>query len=84
VADRYDPRYYARSPLVDPQGPAGPAGPGARGGRRVVRGDGCCSLLGLPRAANRAAFPADYADEDIGFRCARSAAPAAGGGGRQP
>ncbi len=65
VADAYDPRYYARSPRRNPRGPS--ARPGAR---RVVRGGACCSMFGLPRAANRLAFPDDYADDDIGFRCA--------------
>ena len=38
---------------------------------RAVRGGGCCSMFGLPRASNRVAFPPDYVDEDLGFRCAR-------------
>ena len=63
VADRYDARYYARSPSRNPQGPS-------RGDRHVVRGGACCSMFGLPRAKNRLAFPPDYTDEDIGFRCA--------------
>ena len=63
VADRYDPRYYERSPSRNPRGPS-------RGARRVLRGGACCSMFGLPRAANRLAFPPDYSDEDIGFRCA--------------
>jgi formylglycine-generating enzyme required for sulfatase activity len=67
VADAYDARYYARSPARDPRGPAPGANP-----RRVLRGGACCSMFGLPRAANRLAFPPDYADDDIGFRCARS------------
>jgi formylglycine-generating enzyme required for sulfatase activity len=64
VADLYDPRYYGHSPPADPHGPS-------RGERRVVRGGACCSMFGLPRAANRLAFPPDYRDDDIGFRCAR-------------
>lgn len=40
---------------------------------RVIRGGGCCSILGLPRASNRIALPRSYRDVDIGFRCARSA-----------
>ncbi len=40
---------------------------------RVIRGGGCCSILGLPRASNRLALPRGYRDVDIGFRCARSA-----------
>jgi formylglycine-generating enzyme required for sulfatase activity len=39
---------------------------------RVLRGSGCCSILGLPRASNRMVLPASYRDVDIGFRCARS------------
>lgn len=39
---------------------------------RVVRGGACCSMFALPRAANRVAFPQDYRDVDLGFRCARS------------
>lgn len=64
VADWYDPRYYAHAPSRDPRGPR-------RGERRVVRGGACCSMFGLPRASNRNAFPPDYRDDDLGFRCAR-------------
>jgi formylglycine-generating enzyme required for sulfatase activity len=64
VADRYDARYYRRSPARDPKGPES-------GDRRVVRGGACCSMFGLPRASNRLAFPESYRDLDIGFRCAR-------------
>ena len=39
---------------------------------RVVRGGGCCSILGMPRASDRLALPGSYRDVDIGFRCARS------------
>ena len=49
-----------------------PRGP-RHGERRVVRGGACCSMFGLPRASNRNAFPPDYRDDDLGFRCARSA-----------
>jgi formylglycine-generating enzyme required for sulfatase activity len=28
-------------------------------------------MFGLPRASNRVAFPPDYRDDDLGFRCAR-------------
>ena len=68
VADRYDAAYYAHSPAKNPRGPAA-------GDRRVVRGGACCSMFGLPRAANRVAFPPDYTDEDLGFRCARDPRP---------
>jgi formylglycine-generating enzyme required for sulfatase activity len=64
VADWYDPRYYAHGPATDPPGPR-------KGERRVVRGGACCSMFGLPRASNRNAFPPDYRDDDLGFRCAR-------------
>jgi formylglycine-generating enzyme required for sulfatase activity len=65
VADWYDARYYAHAPARDPHGPR-------RGERRVVRGGACCSMFGLPRASNRLAFPPEYRDDDLGFRCARS------------
>jgi formylglycine-generating enzyme required for sulfatase activity len=39
---------------------------------RVLRGGGCCSMFGLPRASDRLALPGSYRDVDIGFRCARS------------
>jgi formylglycine-generating enzyme required for sulfatase activity len=64
VADWYDPRYYRHAPSTNPRGPR-------RGERRVVRGGACCSMFGLPRASNRNAFPPDYRDDDLGFRCAR-------------
>ena len=66
VADWYDARYYRHAPSANPKGPR-------RGQRRVVRGGACCSMFGLPRASNRLAFPPDYRDADIGFRCARDA-----------
>lgn len=43
---------------------------------RVLRGGGCCSIFGLPRAADRLALPLDYRDGDIGFRCAKDGAAA--------
>jgi formylglycine-generating enzyme required for sulfatase activity len=55
------------------------------GALRVLRGGGCCSIFGLPRASDRLALPAAYRDVDIGFRCARSAAssgPYPGGASR--
>jgi len=64
VADWYDARYYQHAPSDNPRGPS-------RGERRVVRGGACCSMFGLPRASNRNAFPPDYRDDDLGFRCAR-------------
>jgi formylglycine-generating enzyme required for sulfatase activity len=64
VADWYDARYYTHAPSENPRGPS-------KGERRVVRGGACCSMFGLPRASNRNAFPPDYRDDDLGFRCAR-------------
>ncbi len=64
VADWYDAHYYAHAPSTNPHGPR-------HGERRVVRGGACCSMFGLPRASNRNAFPPDYRDDDLGFRCAR-------------
>ena len=65
VNDWYDARYYRHAPAHDPAGPR-------RGERRVVRGGACCSMFGLPRASNRLAFPPDYRDDDLGFRCAKT------------
>jgi serine/threonine-protein kinase len=48
--------------------------PLARPELRVLRGGGCCSIFGLPRASDRLALPLGYRDVDIGFRCARSMA----------
>lgn len=39
--------------------------------RRVIRGGSCCSYFSLPTTTNRLAFPPEYVDRDIGFRCAR-------------
>jgi serine/threonine-protein kinase len=48
--------------------------PLARPELRILRGGGCCSIFGLPRASDRLPLPATYRDVDIGFRCARSGA----------
>lgn len=47
----------------------------ARPELRILRGGGCCSIFGLPRASDRLALPENYRDIDIGFRCARSLLP---------
>jgi formylglycine-generating enzyme required for sulfatase activity len=65
VADWYEASYYRHSPSRNPVGPA-------TGKKRVVKGGACCSMFGLPRASNRLAFPPDYRDDDLGFRCAKS------------
>jgi formylglycine-generating enzyme required for sulfatase activity len=64
TADRYGPYPGREQPLPVPiQG-------------RVVRGGSCCSYFAMPTTTNRLAFPASYRDQDLGFRCARSAEPA--------
>ena len=83
VADRYRPDAYLRptGSTAQPDQRPGPqpvaTGPALQGARpapvlRVLRGGGCCSIFGLPRAADRLGLPEDYRDVDIGFRCARS------------
>ena len=44
-------------------------GPGKN--QRVIRGGSCCSYFAMPTTTNRLSFPPDYADFDIGVRCAR-------------
>ncbi len=66
VADAWSPR-----PARGARNPRGPA----HGARHVVKGGSCCSELLEPRAANRAAFPPTYRDDDLGFRCAYAPAP---------
>ncbi len=68
VADRYDERYYARSPMTDPKGPSS-------GSLRVVRGGAWYSYERTLRISDRGG------DEPIerprgggiGFRCVRNA-----------
>jgi formylglycine-generating enzyme required for sulfatase activity len=71
VEDLYAP-YPGSSTASRPAPRPGPPG------KRVVRGGSCCSYFAMPRAANRLAFPPDYRDGDLGFRCARDAAPSPG------
>lgn len=84
VADRYRVDAYARAS----GGTSGETTGQPVSGRpapvlRVLRGGGCCSIFGLPRAADRLALPEDYRDVDIGFRCARGvAAPGQTGAAR--
>ncbi len=68
VADFYAADYYRHTPAQDPHGPT-------RAATHVVRGGACCSMFGLPRASNRLALPPDYADDDLGFRCALDRGP---------
>jgi iron(II)-dependent oxidoreductase len=69
VADRYAAEYYGSSPAEDPTGPAG-------GRLRVVRGGGWFTGPGCMGVAYRIALPSNWVDFNVGFRCARDAAPA--------
>ncbi|MEW6119786.1 MAG: formylglycine-generating enzyme family protein [Pseudomonadota bacterium] len=64
VADRYQPDYYAQSPMVDPTGPA-------RGERRVRRGGSHHCAPHLVRVNYRAADTPDTRYSVIGFRVVR-------------
>jgi len=64
VLDRYDPRYYDRSPGENPMGPA-------RGGEHVVRGGGWRSGPGCIGVARRHHLPTSWIDCNVGFRCVR-------------
>jgi formylglycine-generating enzyme required for sulfatase activity len=61
--DRYDSRYYARSPASDPTGPAD-------GKWRSLRGGSWNNPVLDCRSAVRCGFPPDYAADTIGFRVA--------------
>jgi formylglycine-generating enzyme required for sulfatase activity len=63
--DRYDEKYYAKSPLRDPAGPAA-------GERRVFRGGSYLDGGERLRAANRAGTEATFRSGVIGFRVAAS------------
>jgi formylglycine-generating enzyme required for sulfatase activity len=60
-ADRYDERYYERSPEADPQGPS-------RGDRHLVRGGSWNNSGHLCRSARRNKHAADFRSEHLGFR----------------
>ena len=64
VWDRYDSDYYAGSPAENPLGPAG-------GSYRVLRGGDWSYDASSMRAANRNYYSPDYANGNLGFRCAR-------------
>ncbi len=65
VGDWYDQDYYASSPATDPLGPE-------TGYGRVLRGGSWYSSAGLLTLTNRSWYFPDEADDDIGFRCAKS------------
>jgi formylglycine-generating enzyme required for sulfatase activity len=66
VQDRYDSKYYAKSPMADPAGPdASDAGRGVRGGTFHDSGPW------LTRVSLRSHFLEDYRHFDLGFRVAR-------------
>ncbi len=64
TADRYDERYYARSPAVDPRGPE-------EGKARVVRGGCWTSDPGRLRSSYRFSLDPSESQVSVGFRCAR-------------
>ncbi len=61
VQDRYDRKYYSKSPATDPQGPE-------KGGKRVTRGGSWINPAYHCRSAARAYYSHDYIDNDIGLR----------------
>ncbi len=71
VADWYDATYYQFSPRESPSGPS--AGP-----LRVLRGGAWNNDAKAIRSANRAGYAPDARRNDVGFRCAKDAAPPGG------
>ena len=66
VQDWYDPKYYAKSPAADPNGPdSSDGGRGVRGGTFHDNGPW------LTRVSLRSHFPEDYRHFDLGFRVVR-------------
>jgi sulfatase modifying factor 1 len=68
-SDWYDERYYAGSPLENPQGPL-------VGTRRVSRGGSWRHQIRITRVAARSSLPPGFKYSDYGFRCAMSIRPA--------
>jgi formylglycine-generating enzyme required for sulfatase activity len=62
-ADWYDPRWYASSPVANPQGP--PAGT-----RRASRGGSWRHHIKISRCAARSSIPPEFCYADYGFRVA--------------
>ena len=73
VADRYDADYYRNSPAEDPPGPE-------KGRFRVIRGGGWFTGPGCMGVGYRLALPSNWADFNVGFRCARDQKPKPGAG----
>jgi formylglycine-generating enzyme required for sulfatase activity len=71
VADRYDATYYQFSPRENPSGPS--SGP-----LRALRGGAWNNDAKAIRSANRAGYAPDARRNDVGFRCAKDAAPSDG------
>ena len=65
VADRYDPAYYAVSPLSNPSGPG-------QGDERVIRGGSLIDPAALVRCANRDMLRPGMRWRFLGFRCAQN------------
>ena len=59
--DWYDPNYYARTSLENPQGPAG-------GERRVSRGGAWRHYINVSRCSARSSLIPAYRYNDYGFR----------------
>lgn len=68
VADWYDATYYQFSPRESPSGPS-------KGPLRVLRGGAWNNDSKAIRSANRAGYAPDARRNDVGFRCAKDAAP---------
>jgi formylglycine-generating enzyme required for sulfatase activity len=66
VNDWFSDTYYADAPTSNPQGPS-------QGSQRAVRSGSWYSRLAWQRSANRGSAKPDFADDDIGFRCAQDA-----------
>ncbi len=64
-SDWYDARYYADSPVLDPQGPES-------GKRRASRGGAWRHKVKVSRCAARSSIPPQFQYRDYGFRLARS------------
>ncbi len=64
VADRYDEKYYRKSPVDNPRGPE-------TGTLRVIRGGSWHSGAMCKKVYYRKGLPATWCDFGVGFRCAK-------------